>query len=526
MSRSFCFRIVSGVLPLFFLALFLSPVPVFAEQTGVFEENFDGPNPLARWQGGVGKLEAIPGQTGQSLVIENRDASSGATLQIALPADRLAGQIVTLEARVRAERLSKPPQSWNGVKVMLVLETEKGTEYPQIDFPLSPFDSLNGTVSFRALPTVRKATLVVGIERAEGKVFFDDLRVLTGRKGPQQASAPKAFDRGHGLDRVRGVMAGPTFREGDLETLAREWGANQIRWQLNWEPMKEAEELAQDTAAYDKWLDSALVECDKALAAAERLNLKVLVDLHTPPGGRAEGGRCRLFTDARYQEMFLKAWDKIAARYQGRSVVYAYDLLNEAVEGVVAPGVKNWRDLATEAIGRIRAVDPGKPVVFEPVPWADVAGFDTLEPLPAEKVIYSFHFYRPHAFTHQTLNGTPGGIAYPGTIKGEQYDKERLRQEMLPAIEFQKLYQVPIYVGEFSAIRWAPGESAYNYLRDAIELFEEYQWDWSYHAYREFHGWSVEHNGNEADTQPSPTPTARKRLLLEWFAKNRKTMDN
>ncbi len=525
MSRSIRFRIVAGVLTLFFLALFLSPVPVFAEQTGVFEANFDGPEPLARWQGGVGKLEAIPGQEGLSLVIENWNTSSGATLQIELPADRLAGQIVTLEARVRAESLSKPPQSWNGVKVMLVVETEKGADYPQIPFPPEKFDFLNGTVSFRALPALRKATLVVGIERAAGKVWFDDLRVLTGRKGTQTAS-PKAFDRGHGLNRTRGVMAGPTFREGDLDTLAREWGANQIRWQLNWEPMKEAEEWAQDTAAFDKWLDSALVECDKALAAAERLNLKVLVDLHTPPGGRAEGGRCRLFTDVRYQETFLRAWDRIATRYKGRSVVYAYDLLNEAVEGVVAPGAKNWRDLATEAIGRIRAVDPGKPVVFEPAPWADVTGFNTLEPLEVDKVIYSFHFYRPHAFTHQTLSGQPGGIAYPGVIQGETFDRERLRQEMLPAIEFQKLYQVPIYVGEFSAIRWAPGESAYNYLKDAIELFEEYQWDWSYHAYREFHGWSVEHNENEADTRPSSTPTARKRLLLEWFAKNRKTMDN
>jgi hypothetical protein len=516
------FRVVSNDFPRFFLVLFLFAVPVFAEQAVVFEEKFDTPDALSRWQGEEGKLETIPGQAGLSLTIESRNSSSGATLQTELSADRLAGQIVTIEARAHAERLSKPPQSWNGVKVMLVLETEKGIEYPQIDFPLSPFGFLNGTVSFRALPTVRKATLVLGIERAEGKVWFDDIRVLTGRKGPQQASTPKAFDRGHGLERVRGVMAGPTFREGDLETLAREWGANQIRWQLNWEPMKEAEEWAQDCAAYDKWLDSALTECDKALAAAERLHLKVLVDLHTPPGGRAEGGRCRLFTDARYQETFLKAWDKIAARYKGRSVVYAYDLLNEAVEGVVAPGVKNWRDLATEAVARIRAVDPGKPVVFEPAPWAEAEGFDTLEPLEADKVIYSFHFYRPHAFTHQTLFNNPGGVAYPGVIKGETYNKERLRQEMLPAIEFQKLYHVPIYVGEFSAIRWAPGESAYHYLKDAIELFEEYQWDWSYHAYREFHGWSVEHNGNEADTQPSPSPTARKRLLLDWFGHNKK----
>ena len=53
-----------------------------------------------------------------------------------------------------------------------------------------------------------------------------------------------------------------------------------------------------------------------------------------------------------------------------------------------------------------------------------------------------------------------------------------------------------------------------------IDLFEEYGWDWSYHAYREWDGWSVEHGSDPKDHQPTMAPTARKHLLWDWFGKN------
>ena len=70
----------------------------------------------------------------------------------------------------------------------------------------------------------------------------------------------------------------------------------------------------------------------------------------------------------------------------------------------------------------------------------------------------------------------------------------------------------------FSAIRWAPG--AASYLRDCIDIFEEYGWDWTFHAYREWDGWSVEHGNDPQDHQPTREPTDRKKLLLDWFGRN------
>ncbi|MFO7975939.1 MAG: cellulase family glycosylhydrolase [Candidatus Hydrogenedentota bacterium] len=192
------------------------------------------------------------------------------------------------------------------------------------------------------------------------------------------------------------------------------------------------------------------------------------------------------------------------------------------VENAIPEGMPTWREIATRVTNAIREIDPGKPVLFEPGPWGSPTGFDRLVPLKVDRVIYGFHMYMPHAFTHQGVRQTPVGIRYPGKIGGEFWDKERLREAMLPAIDFQRTFNVHIHVGEFSAIRWAPDNSAYRYLRDVIELFEEYGWDWTYHAFREWDGWSVEHGPDPENHKPSETPTQRQKLLLDWFAKNEK----
>jgi endoglucanase len=88
--------------------------------------------------------------------------------------------------------------------------------------------------------------------------------------------------------------------------------------------------------------------------------------------------------------------------------------------------------------------------------------------------------------------------------------------------DFQKRYRVHIYMGEFSAIRWAPDNSACRYLGDLIEIFEARGWDWSYHAFREWDGWSVEHGGDRNDSRRAASPTDRERLLRGWFERNQK----
>lgn len=80
--------------------------------------------------------------------------------------------------------------------------------------------------------------------------------------------------------------------------------------------------------------------------------------------------------------------------------------------------------------------------------------FAYLSPLAMDNIIYKVHMYAPHSFTHQRLAGEGPVVTYPGRIDGEMWDRERIRRELKPVIEFQKRHNCKIYVGEFSAIAW------------------------------------------------------------------------
>jgi len=463
-------------------------------------------------------VKGSPGKL--SFMVENDNAAKTETLKLDIPPEKLAGKLVTFSAVVKAEKVSQPEKFWHGIKVMLIYESEHGKQYPQARFGHGSFDWTKRSETLRIPTGITKATLVLGLQQVTGKVWFDEVSVKAGRP-VYQGKRQKKKIVGHDLPRLRGVMHGPDFNAEDIRVLAEEWKANQVRWQLNWVPMKKAEEWARDINGYEQWLQGALAELDKAMDACDKLGLMMLVDLHCPPGGRAEGGVCRMFIEKRYQDKLIEVWDRIARQCKGRKCVYAYDLINEPVEPKTGATI-SWRELATKVIDTIRAVDPGKPVVYEPGPWGGCAGFDQLAPLDREKVIYSFHMYKPHSFTHQGTRTTPMGVNYPGIAEGLFWDKERLREAMAPAIEFQQAYNVHMYVGEFSAARWTPDNSAYRYLRDLIDLFEEYGWDWSYHAYREAGVWSVEHGPVKKDRSPSKIQTDREKLLRGWFIKNRR----
>jgi aryl-phospho-beta-D-glucosidase BglC (GH1 family) len=362
---------------------------------------------------------------------------------------------------------------------------------------------------------LRKATLVLGLEQVAGKVWFESVEVLTGR-GP--AKKPETLYRGHSLERLRGVMYGPHYSEKGIRDLA-DWGCNLLRWQLTWNGFPHSPADNASPEEYDKWLNERLDDVDKGLALCAQLGMLVLIDIHTPPGGRDEQKFCRMFSEKRHQEHFLIIWDRIAKRYKDNKTVWGYDLVNEPFVGKVGDGCMNWQALAEATAKRVRAIDPDHAIILEPI-WGDPHALDSLIPVDVPNVVYSVHMYLPHAFTHQGVYESPIGPTYPGEVQGKKWDKETLRASLKNVVEYARDYGVHIYVGEFSAIRWAPDNSAQRYLKDCIEFFEEMGWDWSYHAFREWDGWSVEHTTNKDDKKPSATRTDREQLMRDWFGKN------
>lgn len=490
----------------------------------VLQCDFEGSNALRSWRGPAVLGEGVRG--GQGLVVERRSGQP-ATVSLSLPVEAIRGCVVRGSAMVKAREVSPKPNSWNGIKFMLALEGPDGKLWPQAPLATGSFDWKQASLSARVPANATSASLILGLEEVTGTVSFDDLKLtiakvpVTTRPPPQ----PGVAFKGHDLPRLRGTMVSPNARAEDLRTLGKEWKANLIRWQLT---RSARPNQAAGLETYDAWLEGELRKLDALLPVCEEAGLRVVVDLHSPPGGRGTSGGYAgtdggLFTDRKCQEKFVELWRRIATRYKDVPAIWGYDLANEPVEEEVAEDCLDWHDLAERAGQAIRRIDPQRALIVEAPPWGGPASLAEFVPIAVSNVVYSVHMYEPMAFTHQGVyKPDSAGVVYPGVINGKQWDAAALEKVLQPVIAFQRAYNVHIYLGEFSAIRWAPGQSGPRYLADLIEIFERHGWDWSYHAFREWQGWSVEHGEDRADTRPTAQPTERQRLLRSWFAQNRK----
>ncbi len=488
-----------------------------------FQSNFEGTNALHGWSG---KAELAPAATnGHSVAISSRSFGGGMSITRELPVAEVLGCEVRGSGRVRAEAVSPKHNSWNGIKCMLIIETPGGKNYPQAPLDVGTFDWQLARFMVRIPADATKITLLLGLEEVTGKVWFDDLKFTVARP-PSVPPAPVAgpMYKGHTLPRLRGTMISSSITPESLRVLGGEWHANLIRWQLT-RPGRAGESYTE--AAYDRWLESELKKLDAALPICEELGIYVVLDLHSPPGGKPTAGGyvgsdAGLFTDPNCQERFVNIWTNLATRYKSAKPIWGYDLVNEPVADDVAESCADWQDLAGRTAKAVRSVDPLRTIIIEPAHWGGPDGLKDLLPIPVSNVVYSVHMYLPHAFTHQNVFGKTPSYVYPGDIQGKHWDKVELERALQPVVDFQNRYNVHIYIGEFSAIRWAPDNSGARYLGDLIDIFEQHNWDWTYHAFREWTGWSVEHGSDPQDTKPAASPTERQKLLCGWFAKNQK----
>lgn len=52
------------------------------------------------------------------------------------------------------------------------------------------------------------------------------------------------------------------------------------------------------------------------------------------------------------------------------------------------------------------------------------------------------------------------------------------------------------------------------------ELFDELKWHTTYHAFREWSGWSLEHSDDPSDNNPVAEETKRARVIRNYFKAN------
>lgn len=311
--------------------------------------------------------------------------------------------------------------------------------------------------------------------------------------------------------RFRGVMSpARKMRTEDFEEMAR-MGVTLLRYQMvrDWGKLH----VNSDLNDFSAWLEKKLEHLENVvLPAADKYGFKVVVDMHAPPGGRNNGKEMEMFFDAKYARAFKESWIKIAKRFSGNPCLYAYDLVNEPKQVRPVQRGMGYLELQYEVAKAIRQVDPVTPISVESNFNCNLDTFGFMEPLPLKDIIYQVHFYWPMKYTHQGIgsNKNVAGLKYPDSARG--WTKECLRARMSTVREFQRRFGAKIYVGEFSVCAWADGGA--HYLEDCISLFEEYGWDWSYHAFRETNCWSVEHRGSSMGSL-TPVPTTSRKAVLE-----------
>ena len=503
---------------------------------------------------------------GSTLIAETPAGTSPRTIHCEAPLDLSShlvdGLDVVISVRVRARDVTKPDARWNGVKAMLrYAEAETGIlRWPGAKLPIGTFDWTNASTrvseALSLPPEGGKATLILGLQGCTGHAEFD----LDSLEITKQASWIERVNRdyvvrypvpsvpAHGRvtndegrvtsavrdeslvtrhpspvtaaelpTPLRGCMLpARDTAEADIAQLAA-WGATMARFQImrNWFMDNDCQDLDE----YAAWIDRRLDNLADVLRWAEARGMKICIDLHSPPGGKRPGDRAmNMFFEEKWANAFVETWKRIATRFKGHPAIYGYDLVNEPDQKVPAP-ISYW-EIQRRAAEAVRAIDPDTPIIVESNLAAAPSAYRYLSPLAMDNVIYQIHVYAPSTFTHQGVTGhprasRPGELAWPGGHEGETWNRDFLRQRLRPARDFQAKHKCKIYVGEFSAITWAEG--AENYLRDAISLFEEYGWDWTYHAFRESPIWDVEKvslpKGGFAPSDDNP----RKRVLLDGF---------
>ena len=438
-------------------------------------------------------------------------------MSIGLDPAKLRG-LIQLEAVVRGKELTRGPQPYFGSKVMLAISAGGKTRHPE---PLRRYGTYGWTkvcIVENIPDNADKVTLSLGIQNASGTFEVAGVRIFRcvetddpSEGKPAVNAEAQAIPRGPGKGaKFRGFMSGGDLSPEAVGTLA-EWNVNLIRYQMNPGLNVKPKADISTPEKYLAWIDSEIKRLDELMPLFREHGIKVAIDLHTGPGTGISQVASNILGAGTSLDTLDAAWRKLASHYRGNPQIYGYDLLNEPVAENYVRGVENpWLAISERLVRVIREVDPDTPIITEP-------DFANTRPLADRNVIYSPHFYSPHAYTHQGVLGQVRW-SYPGVIDGVYWDKEQLRVSMKEVNEFQKKHGVPIFVGEFSVINWAKGGD--RYLADMIELFEEYGWDWAYHAFREWDAWSIEHEGKAfRSVVPSPD-NPRKRVLLEALKKN------
>ncbi|MBU0655975.1 MAG: cellulase family glycosylhydrolase [Gammaproteobacteria bacterium] len=175
---------------------------------------------------------------------------------------------------------------------------------------------------------------------------------------------------------------------------------------------------------------------DRNIQWAKKHNLRLLLDMHEPPGGTQLPNKLSLTPAS--QKRLEDLWVAIAQRYRNEPTVLGFDLINE-------PYIPDWFAYAPQLISKIRAVDPNHLVFIEQSYHpADLGNNSKLYVLPFPNIVYDIHYYDTFASSD---NGT---TPYKGSVAKF---KSELVNEFAPFYDASTdSFTVPLNSGEYGVV--------------------------------------------------------------------------
>ena len=235
-------------------------------------------------------------------------------------------------------------------------------------------------------------------------------------------------------------------------------------------------------------------------------NLAIIIDMHSisqRDGGSNYSGP--LGTDPSFTDAFCRFWNSFArhlSQFDPDWVVL--ELMNEPV---LRGNEAEWPPIQKKVIAAIRSGAPRHSILATGARWSNLDTLLDLEPLEDPNVIYNFHFYEPHIFTHQGASWSSDwvkplrDIPYPSfpeaveellrkysdgqinrNIKayGEQrWNAAKIEDRMKLAAEWAKKHGVKVICNEWGTYRqYCPAKYRVAWLRDVRQACEKFGIGW------------------------------------------------
>jgi endoglucanase len=285
----------------------------------------------------------------------------------------------------------------------------------------------------------------------------------------------------------------------------------------------DATPLEQYPRGADGLNDEFVGRLDRALDSILANGLAVQVDLH-PEEPYKQGIR----SSNESVDRLVQLWRKLAAHYASRDPERVFfEIMNEPEEN----DPYRWAGIQARVAAAIREVAPHHTIIATGPNYSDIVDLLTQHPLPDGNVIYNFHFYDPHEFTHQGASwGAPfwiyeHGIPYPPTessmadlvkqipdpadrYKLEEYwvdhwDAHRIRLTIDEAADWGNANHVPLICNEFGVYReFAPPASRAAWLHDVRTALESDSIGWAMWDYDEGFGVAVKDKSGRPIVDP------------------------